>query len=276
MRALRRFLIVVVAVVSAFQAPLNANDLSGGGASAYVNERGNPTATATDRLNSPLRPSSSQGTNCEWRVVNQDDKQFGVFDSDGERLYSETGRWLERWCEGRQAPVGDEYVVPETRRRVEPRALAVDAVRSVRIAPPEPATSPSADQELYTRVPTWLWLEEDWWREYRATASAGSVTSTVLARPVRAVWSTGDGGTTTCEGPGVTWQRGMAESATDCSYEYRHSSTGEPGGTYTLSVTVHFEVGWSSNVDSGGALPGITRSASRQVRVGEIQAIETG
>ncbi len=58
------------------------------GAGAYVDGGGNPTARASDRGTEPKARSSAGGGGCEWRVVNQDDKQFGVFDPDGERLYS--------------------------------------------------------------------------------------------------------------------------------------------------------------------------------------------
>lgn len=68
----------------------------------------------------------------------------------------------------------------------------------------------------------------------------------------------------------------MRDDATYCSYIYRHSSAGEDGGTYTLSVTVWFEITWTSNTGQSGTLAGITRSASRSVEVGQVQALETG
>lgn len=278
MRFRGRLLIVLLVGITVSPLPASGDTLSGGGASAYVDDDGNPTASASDQVQiTPVGGgSSSDATNCEWQVVTEDDTAFGVFDSDGERLHSETGRWLQRVCDGQLVAVGDAYVVPESTTEVQPQTLAAEAVRSVRIAPPSPATSPAADETLYTQVPTWLWLDEDWWRDYQATARAGGVTSTVTARPLRARWSAGDGGGTTCGGPGVAWQRGLAEGASDCRYEYRRSSAGEPVGSFTLSVTVDFEITWSSNVGESGRLPGITRSASREVRVSEIQAIETG
>jgi hypothetical protein len=203
-------------------------------------------------------------------VVIEDDTAFAVYELDGTRQYSETGRWLEQVCDGR--PI---QVVPE-RAPADPRDLAVDARESVPIPTPPLRTSPSADRELYPQMKTWLWLDQSWWREYSATASAGGVSSTVTARPVRAEWTMGDGGQTVCDGPGVAWQRGMADDDTYCSYTYRRSSAGEDDGTFTLTVTVHFEVAWTSNTGAGGSLGALTRSASTEVRVGEIQAVNTG
>lgn len=166
------------------------------------------------------------------------------------------------------------YLVPEG-GQADPAAIAAGALASVPIATPPMTTSPSANDRLYTQVRTWLWLPAEWWRSYSATANAGRVTSTVTASPVRAEWASGDGGGTTCRGPGVEWRRGMRDDATYCSYTYRHSSAGEPGDSYTLAVTVWFQVTWTSNTGQAGALGDISRSASRQVQVGEIQAMET-
>ena len=143
-------------------------------------------------------------------------------------------------------------------------------------AAPPIATSPSADDRLYTQVQTWLWLEDQWWTTYSATANAGRVSATVTATPTSASWDTGDGGGTTCRGPGVAWQRGMPDDdATYCKHTYTNSSAGQEGGTYTLSATVTFEITWTSNTGGGGSLEAIDRTASRDVEVGEIQAVET-
>lgn len=239
-----------------------------GTAGAFVDESGDPTAEATDLVRTGGAPGGSQG-DCYWRVLIEDDREFGVYEIDGTRQRSDTGRWLEQVCNGR--PI---QVVPES-APADPRQVALEARNSVQIPAPPLATSPPADRELYSQMKAWLWVDNDWWQTYSATASAGAVSSTVTARPVRSEWSMGDGGQTVCAGPGVEWRRGMGEDDTYCSYTYRRSSAGEPEGTFTLTVTVHFEVAWTSNVGGGGSLGVVTRSASTEVRVGEIQAVNT-
>jgi hypothetical protein len=240
-----------------------------GTAGAFVDEEGNPTAEARDVIETGGGSGGAGERDCFWRVAVEDDRVFGVFEPDGRRTYSDTGRWLEQVCDG--SPV---QVVPE-RVAVEPRELALSARESVAIPAPPLATSPSAERELYPQMRTWLWVEGAWWRSYSATAEAGGVWATVTARPVRAEWTMGEGGRTVCAGPGLEWRRGMGEDDTYCSYVYRRSSSGEPGGTFTLTVTVVFEVAWSSSTGAGGSLGVLSRSASTQVRVGEIQAVNT-
>lgn len=238
------------------------------GGGAFV-EDGNPTAVAVDTGQEQASPGGGGDANCTVRVAVEDDVAFGVYGLDGSRLYSETGRWLERVCDG-----FPEEPFPES-NAVDPRALALSARESVRIPAPPIATSPSADDRLYTQVQTWLWLDEQWWTSYSATATAGQVSATVTATPTTARWDTGDGGGTTCRGPGVPWRRGMPDSATYCKHTYTHSSAGRDGGTYTLTATVTFEIAWTTNTGAGGNLGTIERTASRDVEVGEIQAVET-
>ena len=239
------------------------------GGGAFIDDGGNPTAVAVDTRRQRGSGGGGRDDTCTVRVAVEDDSVFGVYDVDGSRLYSETGRWLERVCNGfPQEPF------PEG-APVDPRAMALSARESIRVAAPPITTSPSADDRLYTQVQTWLWLDEQWWTSYSATATAGRVSATVTATPTTARWDTGDGGGTTCRGPGVPWRRGMPDSATYCKHTYAHSSAGREGGTYTLAVTVTFEISWSSNTGAGGTLEAIERTASRDVEVGEIQAVET-
>ncbi len=251
---------------------------AGGTATAFIDRAGNPTAEALDAGINPDPPlrSGAPATGCTWRVINGDDRALAMYDADGTRLQSETGRWLERVCEGQPVAVGGAFAVPEQNQSpVDPVVVARRARRSVAIPAPPIQTSPPVDRRLYTRVPTWLWLEPGWWRDYSATADSRGVSTSVSARPVRAVWSMGDGGTTACHGPGQAWRPGSADDGTDCSYLYKDSSAGQPDGTFTITVTVEFAMSWSSNTGAGGTLAPITRSASVPAVVGEIQAIET-
>lgn len=274
-RALIALLLLALAGLTASASPALANDAPGGSGGAYVDDAGDPTAVAHDEVELAGSGGAGGRDDCEWNLVIEDDFQYAIYDPDGTRLYSETGRWLERVCGGASVGVGGMFIIPEG-GAVDPRALATDALASVPIATPPMATSPSADDRLYTQVRTWMWLSESWWQRYTATADAGRVTASVAAMPVRAEWDAGDGGGTTCRGPGIEWRRGMPDDATYCSYVYRHSSAGEEGDAYTLSVAVWFEVAWTSNTGDAGTLAAISRSASRQVQVGEVQAIETG
>lgn len=264
------------AVVLTVPMPAGADDRSGGSGGAYVNPDGNPTAVAGDG-SSISRPSGGgTGTSaCEWQVVIPDDVAFAVYDVDYTRQYSMTGRWLQYWCPGTGAvAVNGNFVIPEG-GLVDPRQLAVNALASVDIGQPSIATSPSTNGRLFVQLPTWLWLDQAWWRPSEATAHAGDVWSTVRATPVETTWSLGDGHIVSCRGPGIEWRPGMREGASGCTHIYRRSSADRPGGKFRLQATVTFAVTWSSNAAAGGTLPAITRTSSLNVDVGEIQAIGT-
>lgn len=273
MRARRAAVGLAVAVAAiAGSVPAHADDGDG----AFIDGDGNPTATADDEQPGGGGSGGGAENACGWIVLVEDDFAWVIFDADGNRRHSETGRWLAQDCPiSAPRAVGGVLVVPEG-AEVDIEALRTEALSTVPISVPLISTSPSADARLYTQVRTWLWLSESWWRSYSATANAGRVSVSVTASPVRAEWEAGDGDGATCGGPGVEWRRGMRDDATYCSYTYRHSSAGEEGDAYRLAVRVWFEVSWTSNTGVGGTLADISRSASRPVQVGEVQAVETG
>lgn len=251
-----------------------------GSGGAYVNPSGDPTAVAGSGASHGGGGGRGGGggdtSGCTWEVVVGDDLIMVVLSEVGSgREHSRTGRWLQYVCPGYgPVEVNGRFLVPEG-GLVDPRQVALDALASVSIPSPAINTSPSAAGRLFVQVPTWLWLGGDWWRPYTATASAGRVTATVRAVPVATTWSTGDGGSVSCRGPGQAWAPGVDESASDCSHTYRRSSAAAAAGRFTLSSTVTFEITWTSNVGAGGTLPAITRTSNVSVDVGEIQAIGT-
>jgi hypothetical protein len=132
--------------------------------------------------------------------------------------------------------------------------------------------NPPGDQ--LANLPVWLSLDPTSWRPVSATASVPGVSVTATARPAKAAWSMGDGGAVSCDGPGTVWKAGMDPKASspDCPYTYRRSSAGSPGGRFTVTVTVTWEVTWAGAGQSG-TVPGLTTTGSVSVRVQESQAV---
>lgn len=132
--------------------------------------------------------------------------------------------------------------------------------------------NPSGDQLV--GLPTWLFLDPASWRAQSATASAPGISVTVTARPTQAVWSMGNGDSVVCHGPGTPWRTGMdpAAASPDCGYRYLRSSAAAPSGSFTVTVTVSWQVTWSG-AGQGGTVPGLTTTAAVQVRVTESQAV---
>ncbi len=178
------------------------------------------------------------------------------------------------WRDGRgniEIPIIVEITPP-----VAPEVIRDIAAARLEPPPPSPETSPPLARQTFVRVPTWLWLDQAAWSPIEVSTTRGLTTVTVRATPTHARWVMGDGGGITCFGPGVAWRSGASEDDTDCSYTYRHSSYGEPGGRFEASVTVTWEFEWWINDVYQGGFGTVDLSVPFGVEVAEIQAVETG
>jgi len=265
----RRCLTVAVlgALVTAAGAPRAAAD---DGAGAWISGAGDVVAEAVSNVRTAGSASSAgggsggggSGLSCSYRPT------------------SEVGDWLYMVC---TTPDGDttgdvvragDGADPSAAPQVDPRALAEQAQSRLAVPDPAIAMNPPPGAGSVVRVPTWLWLDGEYWRARGATASAGTASSTVTAIPVRVVWDMGDGGQVVCQGPGVPWAQGASEESTDCSHTYERSSAGQPGDAYTVTATVVWDVGWTSSVPgAGGDLGAVERSTSVELPVAQVQAL---
>ena len=146
-----------------------------------------------------------------------------------------------------------------------------EARRRLDVPLPSPGLNPPGDQLV--GVATWLWLDGTW-QATSATASIGTVSSTVTATPTEAVWDLGDGTSITC-GAGHPYDVGRApeEQSSDCTHVYSSSSRLQPDGTFLVSVTVSYAVSWGASTGAGGDLETISRTTTVPVRVTEAQAL---
>ena len=111
-----------------------------------------------------------------------------------------------------------------------------------------------------------------------ATASAGGVSATAVARPEKVIWSVDEQQVVVCVGPGAQYDPGMSYDAqhTDCSYQFPRSSANEPGSRFRVSATVVWSVSWSSTGAGGvgGTLGEVAGDpATAPVEVDEVQAV---
>ncbi|MFD8716893.1 hypothetical protein ACFV2H_02375 [Streptomyces sp. NPDC059629] len=156
-----------------------------------------------------------------------------------------------------------------------PAQLAQVARSQLRLRAPQIMANP-ADEQL-VGLPTWLWLVRGEWKAVSATASVPGVSVTAVARPESVVWTTGDGNSVTCKGPGTPYGSGAAakSASPDCGYTYRTSSAVQPGGVFAVSATVHWTVSWSG-AGQTGVFPDMTTASNAEFRVGESQALNNG
>lgn len=180
------------------------------------------------------------------------------------------------------APAGPAAAVPVP-VVVDPRVVA-ELARSELVFPaPVPRSSPGMDVGTYAQLPTAFWLEG--WAPVSESASAGLVTATVTARPLRQEWTIRDSvrGTTetvACDGPGEAVA--TVGEPVGCGWTPVHSSAGQSstGGLrgeacFETTVTVSWSVSWSSTLGPGGPLGAGTSTTDTCLVVAEIQAIVT-
>ena len=225
-------------------------------------------------------PGESWGADnaCTYESVIDDDLAFGVYELDGTRMYSDTGRWLRKVCDGETVDVGGFFVFPEGDGYSTPDMLqqAIDV-----LDPPEPSwtASPNGiDVAMVTQLPTFLWVDTAYWTgsfAARVETPSGRVWAEAQANPSSSIWSPGDGSTVGCAGGGEPWNPGADPAAAACVHTYVRSTAGTFGAEMTVQVT--FDVVGRTSTGGAQDIGQISRtSAPVFVTVGEIQAIETG
>lgn len=224
-------------------------------------------------------PGESWGavSDCSYEVVIDDDLTFAIYNLDGTRLHSDSGRWLRKICDGEIVDVGGAFTFPEGAGYSLPDLLqqAVDV-----LDPPAPTWSASPDGvevPMVAQLPTFLWVETGYWDgnfAARVETPSGRVWAEAHAIPASSIWSPGDGSTVSCSGGGNPWNPGTESTATSCTHTYVRSTAGTAGTEMAVRVT--FDVIGETSTSGPEALGQISRgSAPVLVTVGEIQALET-
>ena len=164
---------------------------------------------------------------------------------------------------------------------IDPRVLALQAENAMTLPVPVIHLDPSGSSVV--GLATWLWVDPSLWHIYSVTATAGAVSATAVARPVGVTWSTGDGVSVTCGGPGVVYDLGLpsAWQGTYCSHTYARTSIGQSTpdgdpdhGQFAVVASVEWAVSWTAvGAAGGGPLPTLYTSSSAPLRVVQIESL---
>lgn len=197
-----------------------------------------------------------------------------TYSSITEEPEEDLGPWgsCERGADGQLLTPWDCPVGPAaTLDRATGEQLARRLIVRLQLPKPTPQFGPDpADNEwnmMAVGYPVWLWTEGT--RTVTATESAYGYTFTLRAHYRSTTFEMGDGKTKRCTD--TTAYRKTVKPGTaspTCGYTYLKPAH---DGTYTVTATTHWDVDWSV-AGFSGTLPG-THSASRQLPVGELQAI---
>jgi hypothetical protein len=154
----------------------------------------------------------------------------------------------------------------------DPGRLATMARSRLPLPLPEARMNPAGEQTV--NLPSWLWVDN--WQQQSRSATAGGVTSTVIATPIEQRWTFGyPAERTVCTGAGKPYDvsRPASEQSTDCSYTFRRSSAAQAGAAYRVTVTLVWHVTWTSNIGTSGDLGFVSRTTMIPTRVAEHQAL---
>jgi hypothetical protein len=158
------------------------------------------------------------------------------------------------------------------------------AASELQLPNPVPALSPSITG--YVNLAEWLSIAPAVWAPLSTTAQAcsagGCVAATATATPSSVTWTTGDGSTVICNGPGTTYDIDLPPSSqsTACSHTYTISSAGQPSpdgnpnhAAFPITATITWSVTWVGPDGSGGALPSLTTQGMTSLVVAQIESI---
>lgn len=164
------------------------------------------------------------------------------------------------------------FIVPPLVQQADPRELALMARSRLPLPLPEARMNPDGDQTV--NLESWLWVEN--WETQTRSATAGGVTSVVVATPVEQRWTFGSPSEKkVCTDAGTPYDlsRPAAEQSTSCSYTFRRSSAGQAGDAFHVTVTLVWHVTWTSNIGASGDLGFVSRTTTIPTRVAEHQAL---
>jgi len=190
-----------------------------------------------------------------------------------------TGDWV--WVSCFDPGTGDPVGTPQRVQwnvgappPLQPSAANLAQVALGRLAVPLPVvqTWPPGGGTSLVNVPVWLHVGN--WSRLTASATAGGLTATITAEPVRAVWDMGED-SVECDSAGTSFDANVPVDAqnTSCSYTYRHSSGTQNDGTYHATGTLVWHLRWNATNGQGGDLGEISRTSAFTLRVEESQAL---
>ena len=133
------------------------------------------------------------------------------------------------------------------------------------LAPPAGEVRHSPDARGIVSLATWFWLDPGSFGVLRGSSAEGLV---AVAEPDATDWSTGDGGSVTCDGAGTPYRDG---ASSQCTHTYTRASE-RYDGSVTRTWRVHYEQG-GAPVDIAGAPDTLTATTGWALGVAEAQVL---
>ena len=127
---------------------------------------------------------------------------------------------------------------------MDPRVVVEEAVKALPLEHANPRIAPGPDLHTYIHVDNWMWIPGGQWHSSDVTVTAGPISVTAVAEPVRVEWDMGTE-TVVCPDAGRPWVKGMSDAAvSDCSYAYQVLERPQ-GDIHDVFARIVYEVTWT-------------------------------
>lgn len=151
-------------------------------------------------------------------------------------------------------------------------AMARTLIVRLQLPDPTPRFGPDPEANEWKMAavgyPLWLWTDGP--RTVTSRVRAYGITFTLRATWLSTTFDMGDGHTVTCTATRAYPRTARPGTASpDCGYTYEKASL--PKGSYTVTATTNWRIGWSA-LGASGSLPG-SYTATRALAVGELNAL---
>jgi hypothetical protein len=147
------------------------------------------------------------------------------------------------WCTADWTGVNRQVFIPGD-QPVDPRVVVEEAAEALPLEHATAKIAPGPDWHTYIHLDNWLWVPENQWHNTDVTVTAGPISVTAVAEPVRVEWDM-DTDTVTCSDAGRPWVKGMTDAAkTTCSYAYGTLENPE-GDIHPVSAHIVYNVTWT-------------------------------
>ena len=127
---------------------------------------------------------------------------------------------------------------------VDPRQVVEEAAKTMPLELAQPQVAPGPDWHTYIHLDNWLWIPPEQWHPVTTSVTAGAITVTAIAAPLRIDWDL-DTDTVRCADPGRPWVAGMTDAAkTTCSYAY-DTLDNPTGDLHPVSAHIVYDITWT-------------------------------
>ncbi|WP_432049919.1 hypothetical protein [Verrucosispora sp. NA02020] len=154
--------------------------------------------------------------------------------------------------------------------------LAQRAIAQMNLDGPNIGIAPHTAGTGLVGLPIWLWnrVSPSTWGPVTRTAAVPGRSVTATAQAQKIVWNMGDGNSVTCTKPGTPYQPSYGNKRSpDCGTDgYRHSSSTQAGGRYTVTATTSWLITWNGGGGNTGS-QSIELSSTATIDIDELQVI---